>query len=158
MNKRMITAVLIFTLTISCTACSLGHRSETAIALKQTYGLTAGHRAKGNDTWMIVSTDNPAANDPMEWAADYYREYGDEGSLIWILNNANDTTTVIRNDSSEELLLYVQQMEGTDEESLKNGEVYRGKILSAHYIYFDENGEQAVRNTISDKRNSVIFI
>ena len=94
-------------------------QEDLAKSLKDKYDLGEPYEAKtqGSATWLCVSTAKAEANDPKEWAEDYWKQYGEPGSVIYVSNFANHTTTVLRNDSTDGLLLNVQQMDGVDEVS-----------------------------------------
>ena len=140
MNRNIIIALLVLVM-LAFTACG-GNSSESASKLEEDYGLTSGFHSNENDSWLVTSTANSAANDPKEWALDYYNEYGKDVDVIWVVNFANHTTTQIRNDSADGVMLYVAQMDGSDdvEKILNAGQIYSGPVIAEFYLYVDDDG------------------
>ena len=148
MKAKIIIAVLIC-LSIVLTACgggSGGSESDAQKEIKEKYGISKGFKAKGveNPSWRIASTSESSANDPEEWAEDYYKAYEEPDTVYYVLNFANHTTTLIRNDSKNGMLLYVEQKDGVDEKSLSQGKTYSGTVLKSFYIYYDDNDDRIV--------------
>lgn len=158
--KILVSAVFAIALIISFVTPSDGSSKQTdnneiieqeqqedlAKSLKEKYDLGEPYEAKtqGSATWLCVSTAKAEANDPKEWAEDYWKQYGEPGSIIYVSNFANHTTTVLRNDSTDGLLLNVQQMDGVDEVSISQGKVYSGTVLTSFYISYDDNGDRVI--------------
>jgi hypothetical protein len=123
------------------TKTSESPKSDIKQELKDKYELDGGYKAKGNVEWYIDSISNADAVDPLLWAEDYYNTYGKPGSVLYVLNFANHTTTMLRNDSSDGLMLNVEVMDGIDEKSLSQGHAYGGAVLKSYYLYYDDNGK-----------------
>lgn len=154
MFKKFIAAFMIIALLPIMAACGgsgSNSNSETASKLKNDYGLSSGFRSDAQKSWLVVSTSNAAANDVTAWALDYYKEYGADADVIWVVNFSNNTTTSIRNDSQDGLLLHVMQMDGAKdvESSLNEGNVYSGAVLSEFYIY-EEDGSVKIEDLATE--------
>ena len=148
MKKGIVLVLAIVLSLLALTSCGGGSESETASKLSDDYGLSSGFHAQKNDKWLVVSTSESAANDPKAWALDYYKEYGGDVDVIWVINFANHTTTQIRNDSNDGIMLHVIQMDGSDdvESSLNQGQAYSGTTLSEYYLYADDDGKVQVED------------
>lgn len=114
--------------------------------LEEQYGLVGGKPVRNDKTgnWYIETISNSNANDPMEWAETYYNEYGKPGAVLFVVNFANNTTTMLRNDSQDGLQLLVEQHEYVDGEEHDANILPSGEVLSSKYLSYNDEGKLEV--------------
>ena len=119
-------------------------------SLKKKYGMNGGSAIRNDETggWTIESINSAEANDPSQWAYDYYRAFWEEPNTVkWIVNVANNTTTSI-NVPSDGGLITVTQHDYVNKEEHDAKILGSGTVLGEWLMYMDENEKLVVEKTI----------
>ncbi len=119
-------------------------------SLKKKYGMNGGSAVHNDVTggWTIESINSAEANDPSQWAYDYYRAFWEESNTVkWVVNVANNTTTSI-NASSDGGLITVTQHDYINKEEHDAKILGSGTVLGEWLMYMDENEKLVVEKTL----------